>query len=191
MPPGWDAVRAVERVPLASWHGRLWRTHWRNVEPCDWTVSLRISGRFHRGRDLFSENQVFPALYTSQAAHLAVWEMVRQRASTNLLFLQNNRLSQFDVSLTAVLDCGNPSVLGLSSAEIHGTDRRIPWAIGAAAVERGANGLIIPSAAMNGTNLVIFPTNLRPDWTATVVSTEDMPIDLPAEVIRRLQDVMQ
>lgn len=44
---------------------------------------------------------------------------------------------------------------------------------------------------MNGTNLVIFPTNLRPDWTATVVSTEDMPIDLPEEVIRRLQDVMQ
>ncbi len=185
---GWDASRAVERVPLASWGGHLWRAHWRNVDPDDWTLSLRISGRFHRGRDLFPENQVFPALYTSQAAHLAVWEMVRQRASTNLLFLQNNRLSQLDVSLTAVLDCSDPSTLGLSSADIHGTDRRIPWAIGAAAVGRGANGLIIPSAAMNGTNLVVFPTNLPSNWTATVISTEDMAINLPAEVIRRLHE---
>jgi len=163
MIPGWDAVRAVKRVPRASRDGSLWRTHWRNVNPSDWTLSLQVSGRFHRGRDLFPEDQVFPALYTSQSAHVAVWEMVRQRASTNLLFLQNTRLSQLDVSLTAVLDCGDPSVLGVRSADIHGTDRRIPWAIGAAAIERGANGLIIPSAAMNGTNLVIFPTNLPSD----------------------------
>ncbi len=188
MLPGWDAVRAVESVPLAPWDGSLWHTHWRNVDPDDWTLSLRVSGRFHRGRDLFPEDQVFPALYTSPVAHLAVWEMVRQRASTNLLFLQNNRLSQLDVSLTAVLDFSDVSTLGLSSADIHGADRTIPWAIGAAAVGRGANGLIIPSAAMNGTNLVIFPTNLPSDWRATIVSTEDMAIDLPEEVIRRLHE---
>lgn len=45
----------------------VWRVHWRAVASTDWSLSLRSSGRYHHGLDLFPPDQAFAALYTSLA----------------------------------------------------------------------------------------------------------------------------
>src|SRR5438552_2313617 len=91
----------------------VWRVHWREVAPTDWSLSLHTSGRYHRGLDLFPPDEAFPALYTSLAPEIAIWEMVRRSAAHNLAFLQNNILTELEVDLTHVLECSEAAAMGL------------------------------------------------------------------------------
>src|SRR5947209_16638109 len=133
----------------------VWRVHWREVEPLDWSLSLRTSGRYHRGLDLFPPEQTFPVLYASLAPEIALWEMVRRSAARNLVYLKNNVLSELVVALSRVIDLTDPSVIGLTRVELTGADHRRCQALAAAAVARCDDGILVPSAALPGSNLVI------------------------------------
>ena len=91
---GWDAASVVTAAPSRRFRDAVWRFHWREIAASDWRLSLRTSGRYHRGLDLFPPEQAFAALYTSLAPEVAMWEMVRRSAARNLAYLQNNVLSQ-------------------------------------------------------------------------------------------------
>src|SRR6266542_2186380 len=95
----WNAERAVAAAPSRSFSDTVWRVHRREVAPADWSLSMRTSGRYHRGLDLFPPDQALAALYTSLAPGVAIWEMVRRSAVRNLACLQNNVLSELEVDL--------------------------------------------------------------------------------------------
>jgi RES domain-containing protein len=173
----WDAEQTVAALPTRGFRGVVWRTHWREVLATDATLSLRSSGRYHRGLDLFPADQVWPALYTSLAPEIAIWEMVRRSAARNLAFLQNNVLSEIDVSLNRVLDLSNPNVGGRSRLELTGPNLKRCQDLAAVAVERKFEGLVVPSAALPGSNLVIFPRNLPEPPPLHVVRSIELPLD--------------
>lgn len=151
--------------------------HWREVLPTDWTLSVRTSGRYHRGLDHFPPEQSFPALYTSLAPEIAIWEMVRRSAARNLAVLQNNVLSELDVTLDSVLDLSDPTSIGLTLSDLTSADQQVCQDLAAAVVARGDEGLLVPSAGLPGLNLVILPQNLVATSFIGVVRSTKLPLD--------------
>ena len=150
------------------------------MAPTDWTLSLRTSGRYHRGLDLFPPNQAFPALYTSLAPEIAIWEMVRRSAARNLAYLQNNVLNELEVDLTLILDVSDPSAVGLTQADLTGPDHQPCQELAEAALARGYQGLLVPSAALPGLNLVILPRNLPEPSPIRLLRSTELPIEMLA-----------
>lgn len=178
---GWNAERAVAAASTRSFRGTVWRVHWRAVAPTDWSLSLRTSGRYHRGLDLFPPDQAFPALYTSLAPEIAIWEMVRRSAARNLAYLQNNVLSEFEVDLSRILDISDPAAAGLTAADLTGPDHQPCQELAAAAMARGYEGLLVPSAALPGLNLVVLPRNLPEPPPIRVLRSTELPLDRIAQ----------
>lgn len=181
MAGGWDTERAVAAAPSRSFRGSVWRTHWREVAATDWSLSLRTSGRYHRGLDRFPSDQTWPALYTSLAPEIAVWEMVRRSAARNLAYLRNNVLSELAVDLARPLDLSDPALVGLTRADLTGPSHRACHELAAVAVARGYEGLLVPSAALVGVNLVILPANLPEALPIHLVRSTELPLESIAE----------
>ncbi len=181
---GWSAEQAVAAAPSVAFHGRVWRVHWREVAPIDWSLSLRTSGRYHRGVDLFPPDQAFPALYTSLAPEIAIWEMVRRSAARSLAFLRNNALTELEVDLTRTLDLSDPIAVGLTLADLRGSDRRACQELAATAMARRYEALLVPSAALPGSNLVILPRSLPEPPPIRVVRSTELPLDTIAQESR-------
>lgn len=133
-----------------------------------------MSGRYHRGRDVFSEDQVFPALYLALAPETCLGEIIRHVTPATLDRFNEYRLTELRVSLTAVIDLRDPAALTLpADALLHDTDYRIPQALAAAARERGAEGIMVPSATRLGDNLIIFADRLAATSKLSVVGSRD------------------
>lgn len=182
MPPdGWNAEQAIAAAPSRAFRGRVWRVHWRRVAPTDWSLSLHSSGRYHRGLDLFGGDQAFPALYTSLAPEIALWEMVRRSAARNLGYLGDNVLTELEVDLDRVLDLSDPVVTILTREELTGDDSSVCEELAAAAVTRGFQALLAPSAALPGSNLVLFPQNLPEPPPIRPVRSTELPLDAITE----------
>lgn len=173
----WNAERAVAAAPTGSILGTVWRIHWREVASTDWSLSLRTSGRYHRGLDLFPLDQAFPALYTSLAPEVAIWEMVRRSAARNLTYLKNNVLSELEVDLSRILDISDPAAVGLTADDLTGPDHQPCQELAAAAMARGYEGLLVPSAALPGLNLVVLPHNLPEPPRIRVLRSTELPLD--------------
>ncbi len=170
--------RVIAAIPPRQFRGRVWRVHWREVAADDWDLSLRTSGRYHRGLDLFPRDQTFFVLCTSLATEIAIWEMVRRSASRNLGYLKNNVLTEFDVQLDRGLDLSHPGSVGLNLADLTGPDLRPCQALAAAARSLGFDGLVVPSAALPGLNLIILPHKIADPERLRVVGSGELPIDL-------------
>lgn len=186
MPPdGWNAERAIANRPTRSFGGTVWRVHWRDIVPTDWTLSLRTTGRYHRGLDLFPPDMAFPALYTSLAPEVAVWEMVRRSAARNLAYLKNNLLSELEVELRRTLDLSDPATVGLTLADLTGSDQQPCQELAAAATARGYEGLLVPSAALPGINLVILSRTLPEPPPIRILRSMELPLDTIVQEHRR------
>ena len=59
---GSSARAAVSAIGTAPFRGTVWRVHRREVGPTDWSLSLRSTGRYHRGLDRFPPDHTFAAL---------------------------------------------------------------------------------------------------------------------------------
>ncbi|MFN0071186.1 MAG: RES family NAD+ phosphorylase [Chloroflexota bacterium] len=173
----WNAERAVSAASTRGFQGTVWRVHWREVAPTDFSLSLRTSGRYHRGLDLFPPDQAFPALYTSLAPEIALWEMVRRSAARNLAYLQNNVLSELEVGLSRILDLSDAAATGLTAADLTGPDHQPCQELAAAAMARRYEGLLVPSAAMPGLNLVLLPRNLPDPPPIRDLHSMELPLD--------------
>lgn len=117
------------------------------------------------------------ALYTSLAPEVAIWEVVRRSAAQNLAYLQNNVLTELAVELTQVLDCSDPATMGLTPADLTGLDHRPCQELAAGAEARGYEGLLVPSAALPGVNLVLLPRNLPEPPPLRVVRVTELPLE--------------
>jgi RES domain len=174
VPEGWDAVNAVAACPVLKWEGRVWRMHVQRYSAGDAGGSLKSSGRYHRGRDQFPEDQVFSALYLATSPEVSFGEIIRHVKPETLPFLNNHRLSELFAQLTLVLDSRDPDFLDLSREDlIHDTDVEATRSIGAAAFAREVEGILAISATDLGDNLIIFPDHLRSDSRLELVSSRD------------------
>jgi RES domain-containing protein len=173
----WDPEQIIRAAPSRGFNGTVWRVHWRAVAAVDWRFSLHSSGQYHRGLDLFADDEAFAALYTSLAPEIAIWEMVRRSAARDLSYLKNNVLAELEVDLDRVLDLSNPSVIGMSREELTGPDHGVCQDLAATAVERDFQGLLAPSAALPGSNLVIFPRNLPEARPIRALRSTELPLD--------------
>ncbi len=168
------------RAPSRSFRGTVWRVHWRRWRPPIGGLSLRTSGRYHRGLDLFPADQAFPALYTSLAPEIAIWEMVRARAR-NLAYLWNNVLAELEVDLGRVLDLSDPTVVGLGREELTGPDLSACQELAAAAVGAWCPGRAGALGALAGSNLVHFPRNLPEPPPIRATRSTELPLDAIAQ----------
>ncbi|MGH2444193.1 MAG: RES family NAD+ phosphorylase [Chloroflexota bacterium] len=156
-----DLHDTVAALPFQHWEGHVWRTHWSRLAATDWSPSLRSTGRYHHAGDRFSEGPTWPALYTSLAPQIAVWETVHRSVTRNVRHLENQQLTGLEIAASSVFDFRNPAVLGLTREDLTGPNPEIPWLLAQVAVEQGAGGILVPSAALQGDNLVLFPSTCR------------------------------
>src|SRR5947209_3811446 len=81
------------------WAGTVFRTHHRRYSAVDATGALRVTGRYNRGRDRFSESESWPALYTTLGRDVALAEQMRHLTPAMLDGLIHMVLSELDVEL--------------------------------------------------------------------------------------------
>jgi hypothetical protein len=147
------------------WTGRVWRCHHRSRAALNADGSLAGSGgRFNAGVDSVIKPP-FRALYASIESAAALLEVVRhlgyrstdRRAVVALDEIAMRVLTQIDVDLQRVFDWRREPVLrgNLSHASYRQTQQ-----LAAAAFNRGAEGILVPSATGIDANLVIFVDNL-------------------------------
>ncbi len=87
--------------------------------------------------------------------------------------LHSYRRTRLHADLSAVLDCRDLAALGLTEdALLDDLNYDIGHALGLAALRRGAEGILVPSATRAGDNLIVLPDNLRP--TARIEPTTDI-----------------
>ena len=87
-------------------------------------------------------------------------------------------LTELEVDLNVVLDGANqpPSIFRCRTLQVAMRNAAAQLAL--AAVRQGYTGLLVPSAAMQGTNLVLLPSNLPGPLPAKVVESRPLPIEL-------------
>lgn len=178
--PGWNARAAVANLPLAPWTGRAWRFHPRSYTATDSGGSALTSGRYHRAVDQFDLSEVWPALYLAITPEGAVGEVLRHFEAEALPRINDYRLSEVAVELGAVLDCRTAADIGLPDEDfIEDYEFSITQEIAAAAIARGAQAILVPSATLLGDNLVVFPTQLQSTSRLVAVGSRDPRLYVP------------
>jgi RES domain len=132
-------------------------------------------------RDRFPDQEVWPALYTALAQHIALGERIRHTTARALSAFDGQRISHLSVRLSFVLDgCETDGCLTSAWTEIshddlcHPADYRKTRAIAEATRVRGIEGMLIPSCTrFRGGSLIICPDLLRPSSEVRVIGTED------------------
>ncbi len=148
--------------------------HKRRYPTAEVGGAIKVSGRYSRGFDQFSEDESFGALYLATGPEICLGEVYRHITSELLLALNDFRVSELSVEVGEALDCCSPKALGLSLEHlVHDAHYEAAQAIGAAALERGLEGLIVPSATCLVDNLILFSENLRPSSRLEIVSSRD------------------
>ena len=169
---GWDATAAVGHCPVAPYEGSAWRFHHQRYDPTSAAGSLRRSGRYHRGRDLFPEEQVWSALYTALSPLIALGESLRHLEDT--MALKHRRLSELQLKVEALVALRDETALGLPQDMLIGDDLALTQSLGAAALHAGAEGVLVPSATrFSGGNIVLFTDQLRDTSPVELVRSED------------------
>ena len=171
---------AVASRPLGPWRGTAWRMHARRYAPLDPGGALLFSGRYHRGRDRFPPDETWPALYLALGPEICLGEVLRHLTPERLSRLNDYRLSEIALDLTATLDCRDATAFGLPhDALLHDTDHRVTQELAAAAVAHGVEGLPVPSATLLGDNLVVFPASLGSGSRLEAVAARDPRLFVP------------
>jgi RES domain-containing protein len=155
----WNPRRALAVCPEAPLKGAVWRGHRRRYSAIGHQGSLVLSGRYHQATDLFPTDRTWPALYTAMGLHVALGEIYRGVTREKI---GEYRFTEIWVQLDAVLDCRDLTVLGLAETDLlDDVDVETPRALAAAALDRGVEGILVPSATRLGDNLIIFPELVR------------------------------
>lgn len=177
-PRDWDAHSAIAGLDLEAWSGHACRFHRRRYDALDAGGSLRVSGRYHRAPDQFQNT--WRAIYTALAPETAIGEVVRHFIPEFLTSLNQYRLTEIEVMLDAAIDCRSASAFGIEESDLTDDyELSVTRAIAAAAIARGAEAILVPSATGLGDNLVVFPDQLRASSTMTIAGSRDPRLFVP------------
>jgi RES domain-containing protein len=176
----WDPDAALRALRGIAWKGTAWRFHRHAYSPTDAGGSLLVSGRYHRGADQFARSDAWSALYLALAPEVSLGEVLRHFSPALMPRLSEYRLTELAVELAAVLDCRDERALGLAAGDlVEDYDFTRPQAIAAAAIDRGAEAMLVRSATGLGDNLVVFPASLRQSSALSVVGSRDPRLYVP------------
>lgn len=186
----WNARAAVAVRPLVPLTVTAWRLHARDRAAADDSGSLNYTARYHRAvADYPAPRRHWRALYLALAPEVALAEGLRYARAG--LSLHPLRLSELRLELAAVLDCGDPTIVGLTLTELcrpiagsppaslkalektYRFSQRLAWAARA----RGAEALVAPSATGLGENLILFRDRLRPGSRLVMIGDRDLDLD--------------
>lgn len=176
MPLGWDADAAIGScLVVRGWRGGAWRFHKRRYGAIDHRGSLTTTDRYNRATDLFPPDQTRPVLYLALDRAVSIGEIQRHLSPAFLPALIDYRLTTMRVDLVgSVVLCDDPARLGLGLDDLcHDTDWAAPQRLAAAAVVRGVEAMVVPSATRLGDNLVVFPLLLQPGSTILETGSVD------------------
>ena len=94
--------------------------------------------------------------------------------------LNEYRLTELEVELAAVLDCRDAAALGLTPGDlVRDYDFIVPQEIAVAAIAKGAESVLVPSATKLGDNLVVFPNQVQGFSRLVVVGSRDPRLYVP------------
>jgi len=163
----WDAETAVADLKPERWQGLVWRIHSIRYDPTSVRGSELSSGRYHRAPAQAPNGRVWPALYTAIDMGTSIGEATRNVGSAGTAALKGRRLTELRVELGLVLDLREPERLGPTvDAMIEDRDYSVPHEptttqqLALAALDRGAEAILVPSATLIGANLIILTDNL-------------------------------
>lgn len=166
--------------PRGPWQGTTWRCHAPRYQANDASGSLKSTGRFHRGADLFPEAERWPALYTGSTQAIVLAEKTRHSAALDDLV--SIRISELRISLSCMLDACLESDASTGATRFGPAidpllcqpgDYQVTHLI-AQAVRTQAEALRIPSCTrFPGGNVIIFPDRLRPGSIIEVAAAFD------------------
>jgi RES domain-containing protein len=164
----------VADLETVTWSGNAWRSHKRKFLPLDATGSTIASGRFHRAPDEFPAHECWSALYFSLKAEISLAEIIRHTHPTRMFTLNELRITEVKLTLQSVIDIRNPQLIGLAPKSLlDDLEYSITQTTARAVLDRGAEGIIVPSATQLGANLVVFPDNLKPGSSLEVIMSRD------------------
>jgi RES domain-containing protein len=160
--PGLSVCRTFYRAYLGAFA----------VEPLSVEGSLRHGGRYN-------PLGAFGAIYCGENPAVCAAE-IRRRAQRHPV--PRYRLARIQIDLHRVLDLTDPATLaalGLRAEDLVTDNWEPTQRLGAAARAAGFEGLLVPSAAGPGRNLVIFPGRL--DARSRIRSLGSRPFRLAAK----------
>jgi len=101
-------------------------------------------------------------LYTALGPEIALGEAIRYLSPT-MRKIADYRLTEVALTLAAVLDLRDVATHGIDDTILlDDYDYTTAHSIAGAAVRRGADGLLVPSATRLGHNIIVLPDNLGP-----------------------------
>lgn len=176
----WRAAAAMAECLALPWSGSAWRCHGRKYDGDDAAGSLLVTGRYHRGRDQFDQEETWPALYTALAIHVALGERIRHTTPESLQRMKTQRFSELEISLQRVLNlCAAPGCTahGLRHTGADDLCHPIDYTRCHQIAEYArdvAEAIIVPSCTgFPEGNLIIYPDRLDPKSTIRVAQTID------------------
>ena len=144
------------------------------------TEPSRLAGRFHAATD--AEPTQYLCLHP-----LGPWAEFMRAEELRDVSLIAQRVWAARIDLDGVLRVGFAEAAdhGLRPGDLVSDDHRACRRLAARARESGAAGLIVPSAALPGTeNLVLFGARVASPWTAHSLGPLDVPAGLTADGAR-------
>jgi RES domain-containing protein len=157
--PGWDAPSAIEACPITSLKQAVWRGHRSKYDALDASGSRLVSARYHIAPPDASSGRSWPALYTALDLAVALAEVQR---NIQISALKDYRFTEIWVRLEAVFDFRDLYSLGLTADQLlDDHDYTLAQSIALAALDAGAEAILVPSASRLGDNLILFPDQIR------------------------------
>jgi RES domain-containing protein len=162
-----DLLDALEQLVPEPWSGVVYRHMFGDNDP----ALENVRGARWNPRDV-------PARYVSLEAETAVAE------GDHVMEVQPFRpriarwLYEVKIELKSVVDLTDPATLasvGLGLADIRSDNHAKCRAVGGGVAWLGHDGLLVPSARIEGTNLVIYGANVDPHADYDVISRRSVP----------------
>jgi hypothetical protein len=183
---GWNVDAAVARLSRRPFTGEVWRWHSARRDAISARGSTLVSGRYHRARPQALFGPVWRALYLGLTTGACLGEAIRYLGPDGARGTVGRRLSKIRVSLSVVIDVRDPVALGLTLGDLTDDyDWSVPHPptltqqVGFSAFDQGIEGLLVPSASLVDSNLVILIDNLLPASALEIADWIDPKLYVP------------
>lgn len=165
-----ELLSAVDALSGQAFEGDIWRVTWASRDP--------LAGNEGGGR--WSPDGRFEALYTSLEPDGALAEVYYHLSRAPVMSSSDMRLNRLRISLdnVLVLDATQLNALGIDDPLASRLDNDRSQAVGEAAYMMDYQGLIVPSARWECSNLVLFID--RFDLNEHIELIDDSDVNWPA-----------